>query len=76
LLVQAEKTIKLSDFAFGGNGGTLVKKSCVGVRNNIVKIPPPPPVLFSSRPHSREIFAKKVAENVKKGRNLDLYPFG
>jgi len=26
-------------------GGTLVRKSCLGVRNNLLKIPPPPPVL-------------------------------
>ena len=32
-LVQAEKTLKT--LHFGGNGGTSVRKSCLGVRNNV-----------------------------------------
>jgi len=38
-----EKSVKYRTLHFGGNGGTSVKKSCLGVKNNVLKMPPPTP---------------------------------
>jgi len=57
---------------FGGNGGTLVKKSCLGVRNNILKIPPPPPVLSAVCPSNapKISFFANISQSMKPREKL------